>query len=164
MSLISFFCCEKGVKKRKGDVLVNYHQGCYSNSFKDCLVGLLGAIESSSDCSVVFHSLLVQAGQGCLVPVNSASHASITTVTPAMPALGAGKVQGKEGTQSQISSLNFSLQAHREFQGSTFTHLLLLFSPPFITLTHFPVGSQREAPDKAAGASQAPRAAPHLGG
>ena len=36
MGLISlfffFFGCEKGVKKRKGDVLVNYHQGCYSNT------------------------------------------------------------------------------------------------------------------------------------
>lgn len=81
-----------------------------------------------------------------------------------MPAQGAGKVQGKEGTQSQINSLNFSPQAHRAFWGSTFTHLLLRFSPPFITLTHFPVGSQRKAPDKAAGASQAPSTALDLGG
>lgn len=94
-----------------------------------------------------------------------AAHGAPTTIIiPAVPALGAGKVQGKEGTQPQISCFNFSLQAHREFQGSTFTHLLLFSSPPFITLTHFPVGSQREAPDKAAGVSQAPSAAPDGGG
>lgn len=104
----------------------------------------------------------MQAGQGCLAPVDRASRASTTTLIPAVPALGAGKVQGKEGTQSQVGLLNFSLQAHREFQGSTFSHLLLLFSPPFITLTHFPVESQREAPDKAE--SQAPSAAKDLGG
>lgn len=32
MRLISFFCYERGVKKRKVDVLVHYHQGCYSNT------------------------------------------------------------------------------------------------------------------------------------
>lgn len=58
---------------------------------------------------------------------------------PAMPALGTGKAQGKEGTQLQISLLHISLQAHREFQGNFF------FLPPLITLTHFHVGSQRGA-------------------
>lgn len=171
MRLISFFCCERGVKKRKGDVLVNYHQGCYSNSFKDCLVGLLGAIESSSDCSVVFHFLLMQGGQGCLVLSDHAvtcgpACAPTTALAPSAPAARCGQSclrrellpAERKWTESQGCLLTFlPSRPPDSFRELPLLTYLLLVSLSFITSTHlFP----RRASAKKRGTSDKPAAEP----